>query len=157
MYLPENQNAMNNQNFEIVTTRILNFPIKAVYNAWTDPKHLMNWWGPKGFTNTFHEFDLRPGGKWKFTMHGPDGKDYLNESKFVQIADQELLVWDHLSNPVFQITTRFEKVTSVSSKVTFTMAFHSQDVFNALINYVPEKNEENFDRLEAELQKMTLL
>jgi len=148
---------MNLSNYEVVTTRVLNFPRQSVYKAWTDPNQLQNWWGPKGFTNTFHEFDLRAGGKWRFIMHGPDQKDYLNESEFVEIVEPELLVFNHLSNPVFQVRTEFKELTSVSTKVTFRMIFNSQELFDALKNYVPEKNEENFDRLEVELQKMNLL
>lgn len=148
---------MNHSNYEVVTTRVLNFPRQSVYKAWTDPNQLQNWWGPKGFTNTFHEFDLRAGGKWRFIMHGPDKKDYPNESEFVEIIEPELLVFKHLSNPVFQVRTEFTEVTSVSTKVTFRMIFPTQELFDALKNYVPEKNEENFDRLEVVLQKMNLL
>ena len=110
---------MNHSSLEVVTTRVLNFPIQSVYNAWTNPKILQKWWGPKGFTNTFHEFDLRVGGKWKFIMHGPDKKDYPNESEFVEIVEPELLIFNHLSNPVFQVRTEFTEVTSVSTKLTF--------------------------------------
>ena len=66
-------------NSEIVTTRILNFPQELVFKAWSTPEHLKNWWGPKGFTNTFHEFDFREGGIWKFTMHGPERGNFENE------------------------------------------------------------------------------
>jgi len=148
---------MNLSNYEVVTTRVFNFPRQSVYKAWTNPNHLKNWWGPKGFTNTFHEFDLRAGGKWKFIMHGPDQANYPNESEFIEIVEPELLVFNHLSNPAFQVRTEFEEVTSVSTKVTFRMIFPTQELFDALKNYVPEKNEENFDRLEVELQKMNLL
>ena len=148
---------MNRSSLEVVTTRVLNFPIQSVYKAWTSPEQLQKWWGPKGFTNTFHEFDLRVGGKWKFIMHGPDNKDYPNESEFVKIVEPELLVFNHLSNPVFQVRTEFTEVTSVSTRVTFRMIFPTQELFDALKNYVPEKNEENFDRMETELQKINLL
>ena len=57
----------------IVTSRVINAPRHLVFRAWTDPVSPARWWGPKGFTNTFHEFDLRPGGVWRFVMHGPDG------------------------------------------------------------------------------------
>lgn len=64
---------------QIVSTRVFDFPRDLVFGAWTDPAHLAHWWGPKGFTNSFHEFDLRPGGNWRFVMHGPDGVDYRNQ------------------------------------------------------------------------------
>ena len=49
-----------------------------VYAALGDPARVARWWGPAGFTNTIHTFDFRPGGTWRLTMHGPDGKDYPN-------------------------------------------------------------------------------
>ena len=148
---------MTNSNCEIVTTRILNFPRQIVYRAWTEPEHLKNWWGPKGFTNTFHEFDLRVDGKWNFIMHGPDHTNYPNESEFVKIVEPELLILNHLSNPVFQIVAEFEKMAAHSTKVIFRMVFGTQEECERLRSYAPEKNEENFDRLETELQKMTVL
>lgn len=57
---------------EIVASRTVNASQELAFRAWTEPEHLKNWWGPAGFTNTFHEFDLRVGGKWTFTMHGPE-------------------------------------------------------------------------------------
>ena len=46
----------------IISSRVVNAPVEKVFQAWTDPSHLAKWWGPAGFTNTFHQFDLRPGG-----------------------------------------------------------------------------------------------
>ena len=87
---------------EIVATRIVNAAQEIVFNAWTESDHFKNWWGPNGFTNTFNEFDLQPGGKWRFIMHGPDGKNYPNESEFIKIDKPEFVAWDHLSKPVFR-------------------------------------------------------
>ena len=67
-------------------TRYLPAAPAAVFAAISDPARLARWWGPDGFTNTFHTFDLRPGGAWLFTMHGPDGTDYPNQSEFLEIA-----------------------------------------------------------------------
>ena len=74
---------------EIVTSRIIDKPRELVFQAWTDPKHLANWWGPKGFTNTFHTFDLKPEGNWKFTMRSPDGSEFFNHSIFEEIVKQK--------------------------------------------------------------------
>jgi hypothetical protein len=73
----------------------LNAPRELVWKAWTDPKHLINWFGPKGFTNTFHEIDIKPGGVWKFTMHGPDGTDYPNLVVFDKIVRPEYITYTH--------------------------------------------------------------
>jgi uncharacterized protein YndB with AHSA1/START domain len=69
----------------VVATRIFDAPRDLVWRAFTDPDHLKQWWGPNGFTNTFYVFDLKVGGHWRFTMHGPDGKNYENEAVFVAI------------------------------------------------------------------------
>ena len=53
---------------EIVTTRVVDAPRDRVFGAWANPDQLARWWGPEGFTNTFYEFDLRPGGAWRFVM-----------------------------------------------------------------------------------------
>jgi uncharacterized protein YndB with AHSA1/START domain len=58
---------------EIITSRVYDAPRELVFKAWTDPKHIARWWGPNGFTTTIHEMDVRPGGAWRFIMHGPDG------------------------------------------------------------------------------------
>ena len=139
---------------EIVTTRIFKAPRKLVYKAWTDPDHLKNWWGPKGFTNTFNEFDLRVGGKWSFIMHGPEKGNYHNECTFAVIREPELLVWDRQSKPIFQVEVVFEEMGENETKVTFKQKFKTAEECNKIKTHVPEKNEENMDRLENELKKM---
>jgi uncharacterized protein YndB with AHSA1/START domain len=74
---------------------------------WTDPNHVAQWWGPKGFTNTIHEMDVRPGGVWRFVMHGPDGVDYQNKIVFIEVVKPERLVYDHVSGPKFHVTVTF--------------------------------------------------
>ena len=66
-----------------------------VWQAWTDPKHLAQWWGPNGFSTTTSAFDMRPGGVWRFVMHGPDGRDYENRITFDEIVRPERLVYHH--------------------------------------------------------------
>jgi uncharacterized protein YndB with AHSA1/START domain len=65
---------------EITISRTLNAPVELVWEVWTKPEHIANWWGPNGFTNTISKMDVNPGGEWSLTMHGPDGTDYKNES-----------------------------------------------------------------------------
>ena len=60
----------------MVGTRLLDAPRELVWSVWTDPKHLAQWWGPDGFRTTTSAFDFKPGGVWRFVMHGPDGRDY---------------------------------------------------------------------------------
>jgi uncharacterized protein YndB with AHSA1/START domain len=140
---------------EIVTTRIVNASINLAYKAWTDPNHLKNWWGPKGFTNTFNEFDLRPAGKWRFIMHGPDKGNYHNECEFVKIDKPNLIAWKRISKPLFKVLATFEEVSNDKTKIVFKMIFDTAEECNKLKPFVVDKNEENFDRLEVELTKMT--
>ncbi|MEO8174496.1 MAG: SRPBCC family protein [Sediminibacterium sp.] len=137
----------------IISQRVFNSPLATVFKAWTDPMHLAKWWGPKGFTNTFHEYDLQPGGHWKFTMHGPENGHYENECVFMEIVPNTKLHWDRISKPHFQVLVNFSEERN-GTKVVFNMIFNTVEESDKLRNFVPEKNEENFDRLEEELSKM---
>lgn len=77
---------------EFVHSRLVDAPQERVFRAFAEPAHLARWWGPDGFTNTFDVFEFHPGGTWRFTMHGPDGQDYPNESVFREIAVPERVV-----------------------------------------------------------------
>lgn len=79
---------------ELVLTRTFDAPRKLVFEAWTDPKHLARWWGPRGFTTTVREMDVRPGGAWSYAMRGPDGHDYPFDGVYVDVVDPERLVFD---------------------------------------------------------------
>ena len=80
---------------EIAITRTFDAPCELVFEAFTDPKHIVEWWGPDGFTTTTIEADIRPGGVWRFIMHGPDGVDYNNVIQYVEIVPPERLVYEH--------------------------------------------------------------
>jgi hypothetical protein len=139
---------------QIISSRIFDAPIEMVFQAWTDPDHLKKWWGPKGFSNTFHEFDLRPGGKWRFIMHGPEKGNYANECVFIKIEKPVLIAWNRLSNPIFQVVALFEKIANDRTKVIFKMLFETSRLCDKIKPFASEKNEENFDRLEEELRHM---
>src|ERR1700748_2358154 len=79
----------------ITATRIFDAPRELVWEAWTDPHHVAQWWGPNGFTNTIHSMDVRPGGEWDFIMHGPDGTDYKNRIVYREIVPLKKIVFDH--------------------------------------------------------------
>lgn len=136
---------------EIVSTRNFDAPRELVYKAWADPAHLKNWWGPNGFTNIF---DFRVGGRWSFMMHGPDKGNYPNECEFIKIEVPSLIAWKRHSKPHFQVLTTFDEITENETQVVFKMLFNSPEECNKLKPFVVDKNEENFDRLEIELNKM---
>ncbi|MCR8634828.1 SRPBCC family protein [Paenibacillus radicis (ex Xue et al. 2023)] len=131
---------------EIISSREFDVPRELVFRAWTTPELLARWWGPKGFTNTFHEIDIRPGGTWRLTMHGPNGLDYPNLSVFVEIVPLERIVLDHLSGHEFRVTATFEDLNG-RTRVTFRQLFKDTAEFEKVKPYCVEGNEQNFDRL----------
>jgi len=138
---------------EIITTRILPWPPARVFAAWTDPAPLARWWGPKGFTNTFEEFDPRPGGHWRFVMHGPDGKNYPNHCVFTEVTAPQRIVLDHVSDPHFVLTVTFDAAgnNGQETRVVFRQRFDSAHICAVIAQYAGPANEENFDRLTAVL------
>ncbi|MCL4854649.1 MAG: SRPBCC domain-containing protein, partial [Bryobacteraceae bacterium] len=96
---------------EIRLIRVYDAPAAIVWDAWTDPDRVAQWWGPRGFTLTTHSKDLRPGGIWHYTMHGPDGTDYPNKTLYHEVEEQKKLVYDHGANderaPLFRVTVTF--------------------------------------------------
>lgn len=83
---------------EIVITRLINAPRELVWEAWTQPEHVKHWWGPDGFTNSIHEMEVKPGGVWRFMMHGPDGTNYPNKIVFNEVKKPERLSYAHSSD-----------------------------------------------------------
>lgn len=137
---------------QIITSRVFNSSGETVFSAWTNPGLLSQWWGPKGFTNTFHEFDLKPGGNWRYTQHGPKGGNYLNQSIFLEIKKPERIVLQHVSPPQFQLTARFEKLDENSTRLIFEQLFDTTEDYNKVKVFAVDANEENMDRLEELLK-----
>jgi len=136
---------------EIISVRVFDFPVGSVWNAWSDPALLAEWWGPDGFTNTFEEFDFRPGGHWRFVMHGPDGTDHPNHSVFSEIHPQQRIVFDHVCAPVFQVTATFLPEDG-RTRLTFHMLFETAEVCAQVKVYAVDCNEQNFNRLQVVLE-----
>ncbi len=152
---PEGTNPPDASDREIVTTRVIDRPRDLVWRAWTEPDHLSQWWGPNGFTNTFHEFDLRPDGEWRFVMTGPDGTDYKNKSFFREIVPPERLIFDHVSGHLFQAIATFEEKGPGRTLVTYRMVHPTVEQCERIRAMVGSANEQLFDRLEAELIRMS--
>jgi len=140
---------------EISITRILNAPKELVFEAWTDPKHIPQWWGPNGFTTTIHEMDLRVGGKWRHTMHGPDGKDYPNEATFTEIVKPDLIKFTH-ALPKFDVTVTFEAVGN-KTRLTMTNVFETAEIRNIIAKEygAVEGQVQTINRFEEFLTKMS--
>lgn len=142
--------ASETQEREIVCTRSFAAPRARLFAAFSDPRQLAQWWGPKGFTNTFEEFDFRPGGAWRFTMHAPNGAEYPNVSHFTEIVEPVRIVFVH-EEPVhrFQMTLLYDEEGS-GTLLTWRMLFET-DEGEKMRTFIAAANEENFDRLEAHL------
>src|SRR5476649_2177643 len=103
-----------NESREIRIQRLYDAPLQAVWDAWTDPAQAALWWGPRGYTLTTHSKDVRTGGHWDYTMHGPDGTDYPNTTQYLEVLPLAKLVYDHGGNadqpPMFRVTVLFDEV-----------------------------------------------
>jgi uncharacterized protein YndB with AHSA1/START domain len=118
--------AAENKSSEIRITRVYDAPVRAVWDAWTDPAQTAQWWGPRGFTLTTHSKDLRPGGHWAYTMHGPDGTDYPNNTLYHEVEPLRKLVYDHGGSadrpPMFRVTVLFTALDGgAKTKMDMTM------------------------------------
>ncbi len=138
---------------DIISTREFDAPRERVFQAWMDPAVLAQWWGPAGFTNTFHEFNPQPGGVWQFVMHGPDGKNYKNKSVFREVIRPERIVFDHESGPLYHATVTFAEQGG-KTRLTWSMRFESATAFAAIKDIAVEGNRQNLDKLAAQLAKM---
>ena len=117
---------------EIVLTRVFDAPRRMVWEAWTDPKQVALWWGPKGFSTTIEEMDLRPGGVWKQVMHGPDGTDYPNKSVFTEVVPYERLGYRLTGGKKGGPAAQFVSTTTfadegMGTRVTLRMVFVSAE------------------------------
>ena len=82
-----------NEIARMVITRVFDAPRELVWKAWTDPKYVMQWWGPKDFTAPFCEMDFRVGGKFLFCMRAPDGQEFWNGGEYQEIVAHEKIVF----------------------------------------------------------------
>jgi uncharacterized protein YndB with AHSA1/START domain len=110
--------ATSDETRAISATRVFDASPDLVFQMWSDAKHLANWWGPRGFSITTHEFQFKPGGVWRFIMHGPDGRDYKNEIVFREIDRPYRIAYSHVSTPPFEATATF---TARDGKTEVTM------------------------------------
>jgi len=147
---------------QIVITRVFDAPRELVWEAWTNPQHVVKWWGPKGFTTTIEEMDVRPGGVWRHIMHGPDGTDYPNNSVFTEVVKPERIVYSHgggkKGGPGVHVeaTWSFE-AQGEKTKVTMRMLFPSGTEHDRVIREYGaiEGGNQTLERLAEHLSKMS--
>ncbi len=136
----------------IENERTLPFAREEVFRAFADPGRLARWWGPAGFTNEIHAFELRPGGRWRLTMTAPDGTRFENTSRFEEIEPPARIVYRH-EDPVhaFRMSIRLEPAGERATRLTWRMAFDDPEEARRVRAVVAAANEQNFDRLQQHL------
>jgi uncharacterized protein YndB with AHSA1/START domain len=123
---------------------------EIVFSAIQDPARLARWWGPDGFTNTFHTFEFRRGGSWLFTMHGPDGVDYPNQSEFLEIAPNSMVRIRHVNLPHFELSISLEP-SATGTCVSWVGVFENHEFAENMRQFLESANEQNLNRLMLEV------
>jgi uncharacterized protein YndB with AHSA1/START domain len=121
-----------------------------IFAAMSHPDRIARWWGPDGFTSTIHQFDFQPGGRWLLTMHGPNGKDYPNESRFMRLVSAEIFEIEHLSGHHFILTIELHP-SGEGTQVHWCQTFDTVEEYERIVAVVARANEQNLRRLAAEV------
>ncbi len=142
---------------ELKLTRVYDAPVRLVWDAWTDLAQVQQWWGPRGFTITTHSKDLRPGGHWHYTMHGPDGTDYKNSTHYFEVEECAKLVYDHGANedqpPLFRVTVLFSE-SNGQTTMDMTMTLATPEAAEQIKKHIKQANgNSTWDRLAEYLEK----
>lgn len=152
-----NQAQEDTKDRELYTERLYAAPRQLVFEAWTTPEHLGEWFGPDGFTITTREMRFEPGGRWVFVMHGPDGTDYDNQVDFLEIVPPERLVYDH-GQPekpgMFRVTVEFLE-RGAKTELRMRMVFKTREERDERVEKsgAIEGQRQTLDRLGAYLER----
>ena len=135
---------------ELRISKVLSAPIELVWEVWTDPEHIKNWWGPDGFTNTISKMDFRENGEWELVMHGPDGTDYRNKNIFREIIEHRKIVYEHVTGPKFVATINFTSEGN-KTKIEWHMLFATREEFIQTVKTfkADEGLKQNLSKLDA--------
>jgi uncharacterized protein YndB with AHSA1/START domain len=131
-------------------SRSIPAPPAAVFAAMSDPARIARWWGPTGFSSTIHTFEFRPDGRWLLTMHGPDGTDFPNESRFLRVVPDRIFEIEHLSAHHFTLTIELS-AQEAGTLVRWRQTFDTIEHYRHIAEFVAAANEQNLERLEAEV------
>ncbi len=134
------------------TSRTIPSDINTVFAAISNQTRLARWWGPDGFANVVEVCEFMPGGKWHFTMCGPDGKQYANENVFTDVQAPNKVVIQHVSEPKFRLTIGLSSHER-GTRVSWEQVFEDAEVGSRLEHIVVPANEQNLDRLAAEVAR----
>ncbi len=137
---------------ESVHERVVNASREQIVQAFREPEHFAQWWGPEGFRSTIHSFDFRQGGSLQLTLHGPDGADYENEYAVEEFVEPERIVISH-PDPAhyFQLFITLTEEGENKTRLSWRQRFDTREHFEQVKSLVAEANEQNLDRLAAAL------
>jgi uncharacterized protein YndB with AHSA1/START domain len=133
------------------TSRTIAAPPSRVFAAFEEQARLAVWWGPAGFTNTFHTYGFEPGAKWSFLMHGPDGKKFPNEVVVSEIEPPERIVLHHVSKPRYVLTVTLQPTADGGTRVGWNQQFEDPNIESRIEKIILPANEQVLDRLSAEV------
>ena len=133
------------------TSREIAASPQDVFAAFTDGERLTRWWGPAGFTNTFHTFEFETGGRWVYTMHSPHGGNPDNESVFELVGPRKIVI-RHISQPLYRLTIELTP-TATGTLVSWSQEFDDDDVARRIEKIVVPANEQNLDKLSTEVSR----
>ena len=139
---------------EIVVTRAIAAPRELVFEAFTQVRHLSQWWGPDGFTTTTRSFEFRAGGSWDFVMHGPDGTDYQEWVTWAEIVPPERITLVHgesRDDPnAFDSVLTFEP-TEEGTRIVMRTVFPTKEVHDEAVekHHAIEGGQQTLDNLAA--------
>ena len=139
---------------ECVHSRYVDAPPDRVFDAFAASERLARWWGPEGFSSTFEVFEFRPGGRWQFVMHGPDGADYFNYIVFREIVPAERIVIDHLGDFHHFVLTITLDARDGGTQVGWRQVFDTSGHRDEIASLVEPANEQNLERLAAEVRRV---
>lgn len=132
------------------TSREIPATVEDVFAAISDPDRLARWWGPAGFSNENSICEFKQGGRWSFVMIGPDGHRYPNENVFAEIEAPRKVVIQHVVEPLFRLTVALDP-SLTGTLLSWTQEFEDPQVANRIEHIVVPANEQNLDRLTAEV------
>jgi uncharacterized protein YndB with AHSA1/START domain len=138
----------HNPDAALTTERLLSATPHEVFTAFEQPDQLAQWWGPDGFTNTFEQFEFKPGGQWVFVMHGPNGANYHNENIFREIEPAARIVIEHILEPWFTLTVTLT-AQGDQTHLSWVQEFKNPEVAASVRARAGTANEQVLDRLQA--------
>jgi uncharacterized protein YndB with AHSA1/START domain len=132
----------------VSTERLISASPREVFAAFRQPDRLARWWGPSGFTSTFERFEFRPGGRWVFVMHGPNGASYPNESVFREIEPDARIVIEHVVKPWYWLTVTLAP-DGGQTRLAWVQEFETPEIAAKMRRISEPANEQNLDRLQS--------